>query len=280
MGNVSSTVTKQTMSSFTDYCNTVALTAYTEVKVKCNAGNYLNLQTGGAAQCGTDASAFKCVTDCPFTVTQIANSICSATGVSETELQSEIVRDLDTTLQGFVDTKSDVTSEWLQTAINVNSVNIQTTEQLIEKIETVVSSNSTLICDGQVNAANQSIVMLCGTHSGPINFTQNASAQMVANCVNSAVLNAFEQDTDLKKLSEETDAALNTKGGGLGFLGSWWFWLIIGIVVIVVVVVIILLTKKKKQPQQAAGPTVIYSKPTTPPPRPPQPSQPVSPVSK
>lgn len=269
MGSSNSTEVKQTMASFTEFCNETTQETHANVKVRCQSTNAVSLLTGGAAYCGSDASAFECIQfPCNIDIQQSASSICSADGQTTAELSSDISRNLKETMDGFVSTLSETQKRMFQATFDATKTSIDSFEQMTTKISTVVSQKSTSLCEGQAQAINESKIALCGKYAGSISINQNATTQFVASCINSAVLNAFETDTELKEFANELDSQSKVKGGGIPI----WVWLIIAGVVVVVVIILVMILRPKAPPT-----TVPYQPPASPvimmpgqaPPRPP-----------
>lgn len=279
MGNVQSTQLNQTMKEFTEYCNHTALTSYTSVKLNCLSRNAVNLTTGGASQCGTDASAFKCVQPpCTIDILQMAATVCDPNGESTSELSSQVSHDIETVMQGFVSQLSDTETAAFQLNFNATKTNIHSFQDLETKISNDIQESTTLICGGQAEAANDAHILLCGAYSGAVTINQNAATQMVASCINSAVLNAVETDTELSTFFQEMDSQQKLKVKGI--FSSAWFWIIIAVVVIVIIVVLVLVFKPKKQQQPGGAPVIVVPKsPPTLPTAPPVPTSALVPAS-
>jgi len=273
------------MESLTTYLNSVSSSIFTEAKADCIATNIVNVVFGGKEKCGSDESAFDCYEgNCQTTISQTAFSDCSIDAESYSTVAATLNSQISTVLTQFAKQLEDADSEWLSTALSLNIGSINTSAELVSTITNEISLQDSLTCSVISSAANESNVVFCGKYTGSIEINQNATAQAIASCMNTAILNAFVTNTTLQQIDQQTDSDLSASTAGL----SWWVWLIVGIVVIVVIIIIAVVVSKsgKKPPPPApqAQPSIIMaprstappSRPTGPPTIPPTAATPVA----
>ena len=197
---------------------------------ECLAGNYLDIQIGGTADC---VATFDTLV---LPITQEAKANCELTASFVNEITTTISTQIENIVKSFIEQDAKNEQGFFALALSLQVNQVETSQKIASRISNYVKQNVSNECMAQAASTNTLKLIICAqVASANIPIQQRADATAIVNCVSNTVLKSFIYDAVLNDLLLQTSQKQASKQEGLDAIFKW---LIIGAAIIAVILII------------------------------------------
>jgi hypothetical protein len=223
MGSGQSAITTQTLAAYTNIVNQVATNVYNQASQDCATQNVFQ-----ATFCPTFNA-----TDSGWTLNQQASTRCTFNNQNVANLNATFANQLQTTTQSFITDDLKNQQGFFATAFSFQLTDASTTQDIMNQMTNLFTSNFTNLCSAVSTSLNSGIVNFCGTwKNSPILINQNSLVTSITSCVNEAVANIWQSNQVLNDLYTMTNNKLSSTQEGIA---SIFIYILIGLGILAII---------------------------------------------